>query len=85
MTNSLSRQRESLEMRAARYFGWHDKPRRSVRLNNTTCIIVGEGYGDKVFVMHYSEQYRPTGDFIRLTPRALKDFVEALEEFYVAS
>lgn len=75
---------DTLEMRAARYFGWEDKPRTSIRLNNTTCLIVGEhSYTGKVFLMHYSEEYRPTGDLIKLTERALRKLVETLEGHHV--
>lgn len=71
---------ESLPLRAARYFGWHDRPRTSIRLNNTSCLIVGEGYEGRAILMHYQETYgKPHGDFIKLTQRALAELMAALE------
>jgi hypothetical protein len=77
---------ETLELRAARYFGHHDKPRQSVRLNNRECLIVAEHTGADLLVMHYQEfaQHGPRGNHFKLTPRAAKELLEAVEAFYVA-
>jgi hypothetical protein len=81
----VTSRQETLEQRAARYFGAHNKPRRSVRLNNQECLIVSDCYSDKMLVMYYHERYgKPHGDHIKLTPRAAKEFLEAMEAFYVA-
>lgn len=70
---------DTLQERAARYFGVGDKPRTLIRLNNTDCLIIAGGWDDRTLIMHYSEEYKPTGHFTKLTPRAKAELLKALE------
>lgn len=65
----------TLSERAAEYFGFTDRPHTIRRLNNTSCLIVAEGYGGRTLLMHYEERplgkrRNPTGSFIRLTDKS---------------
>ena len=68
---------DTLELRAAKYYGWQDKPRCSIRLNNTSCLIVTKHRG-RTLLMSYIEGYLPRGEHVSLTDRALAELVEAL-------
>lgn len=75
----MSASRESLHLRAARYFGYEDTPRRSIRLNNESCVIVAAGAENRTVIMYYSEAPgRHHGEIIRFTERALRELLEAL-------
>lgn len=70
---------ESLPLRAARYFGVAEQPRTGFRVGRKGYLMVVT-YGNRKLVMHYDEEYRPSGDALKLTERQCALLVEALEE-----
>lgn len=78
---TLPQHRDSLALRAARYFGSEDQPRTSitVRPGESVLIIRQDGY-----VCLYSEvNGHEHGEWFRLTPTRLKKITEALGNFDV--
>jgi hypothetical protein len=75
---------ETLAMRAARYFGLHNKPRRSIHLGRH---VVGIFAYDRLFI--YDEAAYPNMAIsVRLTERrrdALIEELERLRDLYLAS
>lgn len=68
----------TLALRAARHFGWEDRPRIGIKVDgNYGYLMVADVNGHKV-IGHYSERYAPTGNVITLTEQQQATLVDAL-------
>ena len=76
----VGRAQQPLTVRAARFFGWHDKPRVSVRVNDG-AVVVGEHGGRKLLMVYHERGDRlkvGSGTLVNLTERQRVALVEAL-------
>lgn len=70
-------QQRTLVQRAAHYFGWEDRPRRSVRLNNESCVLVGP-LGSRTALLYYDERHGPHGELFRISDLKRAELIMAL-------